>query len=402
MKYTLPLLILSLLAIAAILFNPGKEDFDEVEHLQYCKEKMQRYAASVSEEGRFPRSIKNGDSTWNTSSSGSWTSGFFPSMLWLMYELTSEPEWKLYAEKYNEPLGAIRHFDWKTHDFGFMVYNPLVQGYKQTGDEWYKEVITETADSLAVLYNPNVGTVLSWPWMSKKRQWPHNTIIDNMMNIEMLFWVASKTQNTKLYDMAYSHAYKTMEHQFQDDFTAFHVVVYDSITGKVLQRVTDQGYNDHSMWARGQAWAIYGYVMTYRYTGDKVFLDFAEKISHCYLKKLPKDKIPYWDMKLPSTKDEPRDASSAAIVASALIELSLYTQDKKYHKEAIDMLKSLSKPPYRASEKIDAFLLSSTGSKPGNSEVDTPLIYADYYYLEALMRLHWLKNKNQKWMQVPV
>ena len=256
-------------------------------------------------------------------------------------------------------------------------------------------MILDTADTLATLFNPIVGTILSWPREVEPRNWPHNTIMDNMINLEMLFWAAKNGGNPYLYDIAVSHADKTMKSQFRPDYTSYHVAVYDTITGNLIKGVTHQGYADSTVWARGQAWAIYGYTVVYRETKDPKYLDFAQKVTDVYLDRLPEDKVPYWDFDDPSIPDAPRDASAGAVVASALLELSTYLPNgtgKRYKDAAIEMLTSLSSDSYQSGESKPSFLLHSVGHWPNHSEIDASIIYADYYYIEALLRLKRLQE----------
>jgi unsaturated chondroitin disaccharide hydrolase len=266
-----------------------------------------------------------------------------------------------------------------------------------TGNPEYKKILLATADTLATLCNPKVGTILSWPRSVPNMEWPqHNTIMDNMINLELLFWASKNGGSKRLYDIAVSHAEVTMKNQFRPDYTSYHVVVYDKETGQKIKAVTHQGYADNSLWARGQSWAIYGYTMTYRETKDPKFLDFAQKVSDVYLKRLPQDLIPYWDFDAPEIPNAPKDASAAAITASALLELSTLVKDKTkarlYRSKAEQMLESLSSADYQSRSVNTAFLLHSTGHKPNNSEVDASINYADYYYLEALVRAKKLKE----------
>ena len=217
----------------------------------------------------------------------------------------------------------------------------------------------------------------------------HNTIIDNMMNLEMMFWAAKNGGNKSLYDVAVRHAVKTMECHFREDGGCYHVAVYDTLSGDFLRGCTHQGFADSSLWARGQAWAVYGYTIVYRETGEKRFLDFAEKVTALFLSRLPEDYVPYWDFDDPAIPDAPRDASAAAIVASALIELSEYVSEEKsavYMDAAEKMLTSLSSEDYRSGKAKPSFLLHATGHHPAGSEIDYSIIYADYYYIEALTR----------------
>jgi len=217
-----------------------------------------------------------------------------------------------------------------------------------------------------------------------------------MMNLELLFWASKNGGCKRLYNIAVTHAETTMRNHFRPDYSAYHVMVYDTVTGKKIKGVTHQGYSDSSMWARGQSWAIYGFTMCYRETGKKEFLNFAQNVANVYLKKLPADLIPFWDFNDPAIPNTPKDASAAAITASALLELSTLVKDNTlaqfYRRKAEQMLVALSSPPYLSGDTNSAFLLHSTGHKPGGTEIDTSIIYADYYYLEALTRLNQLQQ----------
>jgi len=206
----------------------------------------------------------------------------------------------------------------------------------------------------------------------------------------MLFWASKNGGGKRLYDIAVSHANKTMKCQFRPDYSSYHVAVYDTVTGNLIKGVTHQGYADNSMWARGQAWAIYGFTVCYRETKNPEYLSFVQKVTDIYLKGLPKDYVPYWDFSAPGIPNAPRDASAACVVASALLELSTYLDNEKateYKDVAINMLKNLSSPAYQSGAAKPSFLLHSTGHWPNGSEIDASIIYADYYYIEALLRL---------------
>lgn len=334
---------------------------------------------------------------WRYTQVGSWTCGFWPGILWYLYEDTKDNMWREAAGKVTDMIAPLAYRKAKSHDSGFIMMCSLGNGYRLTGKPEYKEGLLHAADSLAMLYNPVVGTILSWPGMVKKENWPHNTIIDNMMNLELLFWAARNGGGQYLYDIACKHAETTMKHQFRKDYSCYHVAVYDTLDGHFIKGVTHQGLSDDSMWARGQAWAIYGYTMVYRETHDVRFLDFARKVSDVYLKNLPEDYVPYWDFNDPSIPDAPRDASAACVVASALLELSGYLPAEKaleYKQAAVKMLASLSSDKYQCGKSKPAFLLHSTGHLPAGSEIDASIIYADYYYMEALLRLKRLtENK---------
>ena len=281
----------------------------------------------------------------------------------------------------------------------FLIFCSYGKGYEVNHSQEYKDVILAFADSLATLFNPVVGTILSWPREVKPRNWPHNTIMDNMMNLDMMFWAAKNGGNKLLYDLAVTHAKTTMKNHFRPDGSCYHVAVYDTINGDLIKGVTHQGYADHSMWARGQSWAIYGYTMVYRYTHNRVFLDFAQKVTDIYIKRLKEtsdDLVPLWDMddQRGVKGGAPKDASAACVVADALLELQQYVGGEKgeeYKLFALQSLAQLSTDRYQSGKKNVAFLMHSTGHHPAGSEIDASIIYADYYYLEALMRAKALK-----------
>ncbi len=280
------------------------------------------------------------------------------------------------------------------HDLGFLIFCSYGKGYAATGNPEYKKVILAAADSLATLFNPNVGTILAWPRHIKDFG-GHNTIMDTMMNLEMLFWAAKNGGDSTLYDMAVRHAETTMNNHFRPDGTCYHVAVYNQKSGNFIRGCTHQGYSDSSVWARGQAWAVYGYTVVYRETKDKRFLKFAEKVTDAYLSRLPEDYVPYWDFDDPKIPNVSRDASAACVVASALIELSGYVGGEKgdrYLAAAKKMLASLSSGSYRTGDSNPSFLLHSTGHRPAGTEIDASIIYADYYYIEALLRLAALQK----------
>jgi len=371
-----------------------------VDALKYCAQQTERSLTelkgdSVIDYTMMPRNVLSGESKWNCRKANKeeWTSGFWPGILWYDYEATSDLKIKQEAEKYTQTLEFLSKTSAFDHDLGFLMFCSYGNAYRLTGNPLYKKILLDTADTLATLFNPKVGTILSWPREVAGKGWPHNTIIDNMMNLELLFWAAKNGENKSLYDIAVSHANKTMENQFKSDYSCYHVVIYDTITGKKIKGITHQGYSDNSMWARGQGWAIYGFTMCYRETKDIKYLNFAQKVADVYLKHLPHDYIPYWDFDDPSIPNSPRDASAAAIVASGLLELSTYLNNSRgenYKKAAIKMLRVLSSDEYQCGKDNSAFLCHSTGHWPNKSEIDASIIYADYYYIEALLRLRKL------------
>jgi hypothetical protein len=261
-------------------------------------------------------------------------------------------------------------------------------GLRLAGTEAYRPILLQAASSLASRFNPKVGSLKSW---ESRPKWDFPVIIDNMMNLELLFWGAKNGGPPSLREIATTHALTTIANHFRPDGSTYHVVDYDTATGKVRARNTHQGYADESVWARGQAWALYGFTMTFRETGDARFLAAAQRAADWFIGHLPSDGVPYWDFKAPGIPDEPRDAAAGAIAASGLLELALMTPEREkgdtYRRAAERTLASLCSPAYLAREGQEPSILRhATGHRPGGSEVDVPLIYADYYFLEAILR----------------
>lgn len=387
-----------LITVAAVSSCTSVSKLDAGKQLDYCLQQASKTLQTIPTDRTLPRCIAGGQKEWRYVDYRDWTCGFWPGILWYAYEFGNQDEWKVAADRYSRSLFPLIDSSAIDHDIGFQLYCSVGNGYRLTKDAKYRAVLLRAADSLATLYNPKVGTILSWPREVPGVDWPlrHNTIMDNIINLELLFWAAQNGGDKKLYDIAVSHAATTMKNHFRPDFTSYHVVVYDTATGQKVKGITHQGLNDSSMWARGQAWAIYGYTMVYRETKDPQFLDFAQRVTDVYLERLPEDMIPYWDFDDPAIPDVPRDASAAAVVASALLELSTFVKDKEkskmYFDKAVAMLAKLSSEQYQSRDKNDAFLLHSTGHKPNGSEIDASIIYADYYYMEALLRLKRMAN----------
>ena len=337
-----------------------------------------------------PRTFENG--TVKFAGTNDWTCGFFPGSLWYLYELTKNEQFKSEADYYTDLLKSVQYRK-DTHDLGFMLYCSFGNGYRITGNESYKSVLITGANSLMTRFHPEVGLIKSW---DNKKQWQYPVIIDNMLNLEFLCEVSKLTNNDSYKSVSVKHADKTLLNHFRVDNSCFHVVNYDSINGKIISKETHQGFSNSSSWARGQGWALYGYTMMYRETKDPKYLAQAQKVAGFILHhpNLPKDKIPYWDFNAPNIPNEPRDASAGALYASALIELSAYVKDgTEYLNAAEQMLKSLSSAEYMAAKGENGlFILKhSTGNWPKKSEIDVPLNYADYYYIEALSR--YIKEK---------
>lgn len=325
-----------------------------------------------------------------------WTSGFFAGELWYLYEYTGKDEWRKKAEEFTARMEP-EQWNRKTHDMGFKMYCTYGNGYRLTKDASYKAILIQSAKTLSTRFRSATGVIRSWD--HSQDRWSYPVIIDNMINLELLFFATKITGDSSFYKIAVSHAKTTQKNHFRSDYSSYHVLDYDSVTGKVLKKNTHQGYSHESAWARGQAWALYGYTMCYRETKDRSFLRQAEQIEGFIFNhpNLPEDLIPYWDFNAPAIPNEPRDASAAAVVASALYELSGYsTNGKAYRAKADKIVENLAAHYTSPAGANKGFiLLHSTGSKPANSEVDVPLSYADYYFLEALLRKqHRDENKH--------
>lgn len=408
MKKILLSLTISLSAICSI----GAQTLDADKQLAYCHQQVGKALKSLQpyDYNMMPRNILKGQTRWNCrkAKAQEWCSGFWSGILWMDYgcmqgagskeKEAGRKEIRKAAEGYTQAMTFLEKEPVFDHDLGFLVINSFLKGYEQTGNDEYKRIALVAADSLATIFNAKVGTILSWP-RHVKDYGGHNTIMDNMMNLELLFWAAENGGSPLLKDIAISHATTTMRNHFRPDGSCYHVAVYDTLTGDFIRGVTHQGYADHSMWARGQSWAIYGYTMVYRYTHDPIFLSFAQKVTDIYLKRLREtsdDMVPLWDMDDPRGIEAPKDASAACIVASALLELSQYLdgwRGKTYRDAAEKMLTDLSTEKYQSRDRNVAFLMHSTGHHPAGSEIDASIIYADYYYIEALSRLKALNER---------
>ncbi len=341
---------------------------------------------------KTPQSV-NLDGTLRDMPTSWWCSGFFGGSLWQLYSYTKKAEWKDAAHLWTMAIQK-EQYNTGTHDLGFMIYIPFGTGYRLTKNAVYKKAMLNGAESLSTRFDPNRGVIKSW---NDFRGHKYPVIIDNLMNLDFLFWASRETGNKKYYDIATTHANTTIKNHFRPDNSSYHVLLYGA-DGTVDGRKTAQGAADESAWSRGQAWSLYGYTAIYRDTRDKKYLDQAIKIADFLINhpNLPADKVPYWDFNAPNIPNEERDASAAAIASSGLFELAGYADPgrrKQYTDAAIKMLESLSSPTYRAKlgENNNFLLKHSTGHKPGNSEIDVPLVYADYYYLEALTRYDKMK-----------
>lgn len=370
----------------SVLFNGCKNPLIPPDN-NLSTEKVEAYSLSQLKKSlnsiqlyNYPIRTK-GMGEWETTPPSGWTSGFYPGCLWYACKLSNDSSWIESAKDFTDGLNG-QQFNNDDHDIGFRIYCSYGNGYKILKNGNYKTVILEAANSLATRYNSNVGCIQSW-------NGEFQVIIDNMMNLELLFWASKNGGSSDFYNIAVNHANKTMENHIRPDGSSYQLVVYDSLSGQVLQRKTVQGYSDSSTWSRGQAWGIYSFTMCYRETNNINFLNTAEKMADYFIDHLPSDYVPYWDLNLPDSDNRKfKDASAAAIASSGLFELSRYSNNSKYYNSAEKILNSL----------IDNYLSINTGSggillhcaynvhSSNPFDWDASTIWGDYYFLEALLR----------------
>lgn len=380
------------LAGGAALAAPADEPLADMvkRDLQVAAAQYGAMLAKVQDKPGFPRTLENGQVKlvpWRD-----WTSGFFPGSLWYLFEATNDARWRAAAVDYTARMAPVK-FDKTQHDLGFMLGASYGHGYRLTKDPSYRDALLAGATTLVTRFNPKVASIQSWDlWPNSTWQFP--VIVDNMMNLELLTWAARSAGEPYYREVALTHADTTLKNHFRPDGSSYHLVDYDPKTGAIRGRVTVQGNADASAWARGQSWGLYGFTMMYRETKKPEYLAQAHRIAAFYMHhpRLPADKIPYWDFDDPAIPNAPRDSSSAAITASALLELANFSDPDRaraYRDFATAQLRSLSSPAYLAApgENGNFLLKHATGHKPAKSEIDVPINYADYYFLEALLRL---------------
>jgi unsaturated chondroitin disaccharide hydrolase len=393
-RYISPLILLSLATLNACSQNIAPKAFLFAEHQTklLLTETAKTKAAATKPDLLAPRTLGKGGELVIVSPKD-WCSGFFAGNLWFLYEYTGNKFWKEQSEPFTAVMEAEKT-NGGTHDMGFKVYNSVGNAYRLTHQQKYKDDIIQAAKTLITRFNPTVGCLKSW---DNRKEWKYPVIIDNMMNLELLFEATKLSGDSSFYKVAVIHANTTLKNHFRANNSSYHVIDYDPETGHVLHKQTHQGFADSSAWARGQAWGLYGYTMCYRETGNKIYLQQAEKIAGFIFSnpQMPADLVPYWDYDAAKQPGQPRDASAASIAASALYELSTYSKHAKTYKNTADkILNSLNKSYQAQTDSAKGFLLlHSTGHKPANSEIDVPIIYADYYYLEALLRQKRLAEK---------
>lgn len=384
------LFILSILLVSLVNAQETKKSMQQLinENMDFAarqyKVLMQKVPSTV-----MPRTYNSAADTLVISNTKWWCSGFYPGTLWMIYDATKDKAIRAEAEKKLAILEQEKYYT-GNHDLGFMMFCSFGTAYKITQNPRYKDVILTAASSLTTRYRPSIQAIQSWD-SSKNFRCP--VIIDNMMNLELLEWAAQNGGEDRFHQIAVNHANTTLKNHFRPDYSSYHVLDYNLQTGNVDRKVTHQGFADESAWARGQAWGLYGYIVMYRFTKDVNYLALANHIARFIINhpNLPADKVPYWDFNAPDIPKAKRDVSAAAITASALLELGQYVKGndrKQYQATAEEILRSLSSPAYRAPLGTNGgfLLMHSVGSLPHNSEVDVPLTYADYYFIEALSR----------------
>lgn len=383
-------------AVLAVSCRPGASSKMIADAFGNASSQLKALLAEC-EEGdtvRIPMSIKP-DGNIKFVPISSWVSGFLPGTLWYMYEYTGDEYWAEHARRHTEILSPIQYRT-DHHDVGFMIYCSYGNGLRLKGIKEYEDVIVNAAKSLCTRFQPGAGIIKSWDW-GGPRGWTCPVIIDNMMNLELLFRATEISGDSTYFNVAVSHADKTIANHFRPDYSTWHMVDYNPETGEIIQKKTVQGYSDDSAWSRGQSWGLYGYTMAYRFTGHERYREQAKHIADFLLAhpNLPEDGVPYWDYNAPDIPSAPRDAAAAAIMASGLYELYTFTGDKRYLEQADRMVTSLSSPAYTAAPGTNHgfILMHSVTSMPDGTDIDKPLNYADYYYLEALLREKAIRQK---------
>jgi len=406
-KMTKSPFLISLISIFFLVFTSCEKNVEKEktsmqtivnESLDFSVQQSLKMAESLKDEANVLPKTTDRFGNLETCESKWWVSGFFPGTLWYLYEYSNNEDVKKWANEYTLRV-KDEQFTTDNHDVGFMIYCSFGNAYRITKDVEYLEAIHNASKSLSTRFNPVTKTIRSWDSSGPNNSWQYPVIIDNMMNLELLMWTSEKFKDSSFKNIALTHANTTIKNHFRKDNSSFHVISYDTISGEAVLKQTAQGFNNESAWARGQAWGLYGYTLMYRFTKDPMYLHQAENIANFLLDhpNFPEDKIPYWDFNAPNIPDTLRDASAGAIMCAALIELSQYATTKnsdKYLKTAETQIRTLSSPQYRNAlgNNANFILKHGVGHLPANSEVDVPLSYADYYFVEALMRYKKLKG----------
>jgi unsaturated chondroitin disaccharide hydrolase len=386
-KYLIVIFVFALLSMACKTSVVAQNHSKNQEVNTLLEKRYQKLLEYPIDSLGFPRSMSINTGVIKKVPSKDWTSGFFVGNLWQIYQLTGDVRFKERAAVWNAFMEKEK-FNGTTHDMGFKVFGSFGKGLEVADNAKYKAIVVKSAETLTSRFNKKVGSIRSWDF--NKNIWEFPVIIDNMMNLELLFEATKFSANEKFKNIAIQHANTTLKNHFRNEGSSYHVVVYDTISGAVKNKITFQGFKDDSSWARGQSWAVYGFTLCYRYTKDLAYLKQAEASANYFMnhKNMPEDGIPYWDFNDTSIPDAPRDASAAAVMASALVELYKYTKNETYLNYSNKVIHLLSSDKYLLSDVVNGpFILDhSTGNWPKKDEMDEPIIYADYYFLEAIIR----------------
>lgn len=326
------------------------------------------------------------DSSWLTVDAKDWTAGFYPAALWRTYERTGDPAWRQRAQTWQAGLASETKHD--STDLGFKLFDTYGVGYELTGDAAYKKIVLAAAATVAKRFDPDVGMFRVWDARTDRTQFRVN--IDATMNLELMFWAGQNGGKPQYAAMATRHALRAVTDLVRPDGSTWMCAAYDQKTGALLRHFTTQGYATESTWARGQAWAMYGFTTAYRYTRDPRFLDAARRTAAWFVSHLPPDRVPYWDFDVPDKATAPRDTSAAAIAASALLELSGDESVPAARQGDIDtaraILVSLSSPAYTSRTPGFAAILAHGTQYEAKGQADTGIMFGDYYFVEALGR----------------
>lgn len=282
------------------------------EALQFASIQLESTVKTIRTNSQYPRRTDK-EKNWETTPSNGWTSGFFPGCLWYMYQFKNQDKWRQWAQKWTDGL-IDEQYNIVTHDIGFMMNCSYGNGYRLTRNPEYRQILLQSAETLTGRFNKKTRSLKSWDWMTPVEKYPFPVIIDNMMNLELLFWASKTSGDLKYHDIAVTHANTTIRNHIRDDYSTWHVVQYDPETGELLNKHTMQGYSNDSAWSRGQAWAIYGFTVAYRETGDARYLDTACRLADYYIGRLPDDFVPYWDFDDPEVRARIRATGTVPIL----------------------------------------------------------------------------------------
>jgi unsaturated chondroitin disaccharide hydrolase len=352
--------------------------------LEYSLSQVHR---NLVELDSFPERTENGQ--WFCVENGGWVGGHWVGLLWLAFSSTQNPALEAAARTWAARL-APRQFDTTTHDLGFLFELSHILGYELTGDETLKAPALQAAETMCRRFNSRGGFFQAWGPLDAPPELRGRAIVDTMMNLDLLFWASRQTGDLQFTQMAETHANTVIKYQIRPDFSTSHVIDFDPESGAFLKQDTHQGLSADSCWSRGQAWAVYGFGDCYRATGDPIFLETARHLANYAFENLPADRVPYWDYCSPDIHNDVRDSSAASILSSGLLNLAMLETNPenaaRWHTHAEAVLKSLWENYSSRGTPEPSILIHGTRSKP-HGLMDHGLIYGDYYFVEALLKL---------------